>query len=716
MADQKFQTETQKQRWVKYGANVVLATVVVIALGVTVTVLAQGTGRRVDTTAAGVYSLKPQTVNIIRDLKAPIKLVSLYTDLGNADGGTDYAQTVADLLDEYKRKGKNIEVEIIDPVNQPTKVDDLIADVTNKYGGEVAKYREVTETYGKTYADIKAITDEELKKVSALQLDNLGQDPASQGVLLAFVTVQEFPRRLSRSEERIKRLLATKPPDYKAAVESVNDAMELFSQSAGGVVENFNAAKDDPKVPEALRQYMAASVPQYEKIRKLADDQVAKIKALGELKLDDLRQKLREQNAILVLGPNDMRSLSFNQVWTTDNEELRRMQPGAEPRAQFAGEQQVTAAILSLASETKPKVVFVRPGGAPLTSPGFPPFVPGGPFSDIADRLRDYNFEVLEKDLSGMWAMQAQMRGQPAEPEPSDEEIKDAVWIVISMPQQQAGPMGAPPPSIAPKVAEHLKNGGSALTLFLPNGEDLSEALKPWGVSVDTNAIIVHEQLESISGPTANFIEEAKRIPFIFVLNQYGDHLLTQPLRALDGLILPMLPVRTTAADGYKATPLLPTPTDLKVWAERDVEKTLQAEKVTFDPPKDGAAPETGDIPPPLFAGAAVEKTDGKGRLVAIGSAEFMANRYLRILDPELAQRNIPAARFPANAELVTNSVFWLSHMEPLIAISPAAMDVNRIEPMSDGTLRAWRVGVLLIGLPAAVIAAGLGVYFMRRD
>jgi tripartite-type tricarboxylate transporter receptor subunit TctC len=45
--------------------------------------------------------------------------------------------------------------------------------------------------------------------------------------------------------------------------------------------------------------------------------------------------------------------------------------------------------------------------------------------------------------------------------------------------------------------------------------------------------------------------------------------------------------------------------------------------------------------------------------------------------------------------------------MDPMIAISPASMEVSRIEPMSHGTLAFWRWGVLLIGLPMAVLLAG---------
>src|SRR4051812_19645269 len=91
--------ETQKERWVKYGANVALASVVVVVLAVAVVPTAHHPPRRFDMTAGKEYSLKPQTINIIKDLKSPVTLVSLYTHPENATRDkTDYAGAVADLL------------------------------------------------------------------------------------------------------------------------------------------------------------------------------------------------------------------------------------------------------------------------------------------------------------------------------------------------------------------------------------------------------------------------------------------------------------------------------------------------------------------------------------------------------------------------------------------------------------------------------------------
>src|SRR5688572_26482418 len=164
--------ESQQERWIKYGANVVLVTVVVIALAGILTYLAQRAGKRIDTTAGGAYSLKPQTANILRDLKGKTKIVSLYTKEiieGGKSVKSPYVGPVVDLLDEYRRKGKNIEVDSIDPVQNPSKVDDLIAEVTNKYGGEVKAYREVLAAYPKTYEQIKQIATAETAKIAQVQ-------------------------------------------------------------------------------------------------------------------------------------------------------------------------------------------------------------------------------------------------------------------------------------------------------------------------------------------------------------------------------------------------------------------------------------------------------------------------------------------------------------------------------------------------------------------
>jgi hypothetical protein len=65
---------------------------------------------------------------------------------------------------------------------------------------------------------------------------------------------------------------------------------------------------------------------------------------------------------------------------------------------------------------------------------------------------------------------------------------------------------------------------------------------------------------------------------------------------------------------------------------------------------------------------------------------------------------------------MLMNSVFWLARMEPMIAISPAAMDVNRIRQIEPKMLNFWHYGVLLMLLPGLVLVAGATIYAKRRD
>ena len=70
----KTTVETQKQRWMKYGANVALTSILVIALAILVTYVAQRGKKRIDTTAAGDYSLKPQSINLVHGLQSPVSI------------------------------------------------------------------------------------------------------------------------------------------------------------------------------------------------------------------------------------------------------------------------------------------------------------------------------------------------------------------------------------------------------------------------------------------------------------------------------------------------------------------------------------------------------------------------------------------------------------------------------------------------------------------
>jgi hypothetical protein len=184
--------------------------------------------------------------------------------------------------------------------------------------------------------------------------------------------------------------------------------------------------------------------------------------------------------------------------------------------------------------------------------------------------------------------------------------------------------------------------------------------------------------------------------------------MLAEPVRSLDMPLIAAVPVQTTQTQGVTQWNLIPVPTDRPVWGETNVEGALSERDVKLDP--------ATDIAGPLFAGAAAKKDLGEGRVVVYGTFHSFTNDILGFPDMELLRRRVFASRFPGSGELFTNSIFWLAKMEPMIAISPAAMEVSRIEKMTPGVQNFWRTGVLLIGLPLLVILAGGLMYVRRRD
>ncbi len=345
--------ESQSQRWVKYGANVTLTIVLMIVIAALLVYVAQRHDARLDTTSNGVYSLKPQTITVIHDIpKNPngspgITLVSLYTRTSPAKAASrddedqqpvtnsvDEAQTVADLLEEYGRKGTNVDVQVIDPANEPDKLAKLHERLVHDYGNSIQGYQDWLSTWDKKYKELsQKLADQSaaisrLTGSSALGSDDDAEIPGLESNVVRYIKTTEL-RSLSETNDAVAQERGKKYPDWKAATNSVVESLETFSKNADAIAGFFAKSKDDAKVPAPVRKYMADSEPVYRQLKKEADDLVASSKKLGELRVDQLEQALKVDNPILVLGPTDWRILSHAQVWPTDTEMKNVVQGGA---------------------------------------------------------------------------------------------------------------------------------------------------------------------------------------------------------------------------------------------------------------------------------------------------------------------------------------------------------------------------------------------------
>jgi len=843
-APKNLPVETQSQRWVKYGLNVVLTAVIVVILAGFLTYIAQKQNWRKDTTAGGVYSLKPQTVGIVnsldsrmrlqkaqiildvelpkvidklgtlteaapptpptpatqpasklipaaqflrdrlatnravtreslRDAKADgakiadqfrrdlediaaqaaktpapadakkasevqdairtvqslaqqlkefspkMKIVGLFTKARSEENQKVVEdveakpevrfQQVSDLLSEYAQKsGGRISVDMIDPTNDPERLAQFFRDVQEKYGNDVKQYREVLDDYSNTVKEIDTAVKQQgaaMKSLPKVEAENI-----ADALEVASNTFDSIGAGVKQIEAKVKDELGNRVPNYRGATAAVQIWLADVQRRTSALSKAFVRIAEDPKAPAPMKETLKAIAARFTSISSSAEGLVTRITALPELKqFDELQQN--RSNTIAVLGEYDVKSIPFESIYQID--EGVRTEGKVRPR--FAGEQQVSAAIVNLTSSVRKKVAFVRSGGPPLTTPirGTPPFF------ILGQRLRELDIDVLEKDLSGQWAaqamqMQMQMR-MPMPPEASDEDLRDAAWIIPVLPQDPQQLMMNPTAGLGPKIQAHLAAGGSAMLLLTPQTEKM-EFLKEWGIDARTDYVAVHEKIEQQGARSDDPALDWWRQQIVFLVKEYGDHAVTRPLRSLDGFLIAPVPTLAIAPKDkdIQVTSLLPLPNNPSSWGETDIAALREGKNVEFNPKK---GDKDDDLPPPLFAGAAAEKSSTGQRLIVLGSIDFATNQWVGYPDDEIRRstgRLVP--RFPANAELFINSTYWLLKMDAMIAISPASMQISRIDPqMSDGRRDLWRI-LMIAGLPLTILAAGTLVYLKRRD
>jgi len=113
-------------RSARLGYNAVLYTAVFVGLVVVANIFVLQNNERWDLTEQGVYSLSEKSVNVVKGLDKPLRLVAMDTSkMMSLAGGVD-PERVRELLDLYKyHNPKEVSFEIIDPRTKPVEVERL---------------------------------------------------------------------------------------------------------------------------------------------------------------------------------------------------------------------------------------------------------------------------------------------------------------------------------------------------------------------------------------------------------------------------------------------------------------------------------------------------------------------------------------------------------------------------------------------------------------
>jgi len=490
---------------------------------------------------------------------------------------------------------------------------------------------------------------------------------------------------------------------------------------------------DASRIDSASKAFLAASasgeafgevLAELEAVSKKIDD-------LPELKLDEIAERLKQDNIVVVEGDDDVRVVTFDEVWPYADpmgaQSLMGRQDESHRRI-FDGDTAIFNAVLGMQHE-KPfaTVIFVGYETRPsqqmrqFQRPNVGP-VPLGQIETLKARFTAANFVVKQWDLGG--------EGDEAKkPEPEEGTKPIYIFLPPAKPAPQNPFMRQPPQkSFGPKELEQVKKvlGEESRAIFLaisdpvipnpfskPTPYAYQEMLRDeWGVDVETDYWVMRGVMDR-RDPSRFGISLVQMM--YMPLATFTEQPIGEPLKARRVLmrqVCPVLPA-DSLPEGVKVDPILTVPeTSHDMWAEKDI---LRIATVLREGRQDSTftiAPDA--MRPPFPVMVAVENETQKSKIVVAGNGLCYSDGYLaqRVMRFEGEGARVVTDPPPTeNADLLMNMLYWLSDRPELIASGPAPVPViGTIDVASRRSL--WMVTV---GWAFIVLIAGGVVMHVRR-
>ncbi len=584
-----------------------------------------------------------------------------------------------------------------------------------------------------------------------------------RGMLPVQVTLSDFLRmtaqRLTQDAEEAEAVAKNAKPDYQEQFiaqtrQAVGQTVASLKQAASAATEFVGrlAKVDEPsRAAFELVDKEALFGELDETLQALLDAH----KDLPELEDTTISADISGENIVIIEAggedaPRKAEVVTFDEVWQPKGGP--DFGGGDEPRQRvFHGDAAIGSRILKMTNEPFALVLLAYWGAGPEMPPQMrqmipPSDIPLEQLSTVRERLQQANFAVEDWNLN--------------EDMPDPNEHADRPKLLIVLPPPPAAPQSPwqrqpqPTPKFTDahrrKVVDAVDRGIPAvflasfspprrMNMFMPPmqtpyayGDYLRDE---WGIDVLTDYLVI--PAVSDEKMPGRYKVDGQRFSYL-PLSSFTDHPIGKPLQAQRVLWTNLCPVVSKrdvrgrpaeAPEGVEISPILGIPASWQsTWATRRIEDLLrqfQGSEGSYIWPDY----EAGDLRAPFDVAVAatrsVESAEPEStqpaagpdvqpaRLVVLGAGASLMDGYLsqdvavREADGTISLRPPPRA----NADLLINSVYWLTGRETLIASGPVQATMKAIPPTAKIALAAVYCGLL----PAAVIGIGLLVMFKRR-
>lgn len=599
------------------------------------------------------------------------------------------------------------------------------ADEGEKADKEIQRAAREVDKLGQKY---RAVTDHSLWSIQASigggmvvklpmtrQLSEIGKSFSDLRLQILGIIDKGDDEQMQRAVKKLREFTAAFDDNVKSAAQSLGKLADRIGQ----VDPVSKTILDESRGNGFLKGSLDA-----------IDKLLADVNALPELKLGNLADDIKDDNAIVIEANKKVRVLKFDEVWPVKTmiNDPQAIGPEGPPRI-FNGDAVISAAILALTRD-KPfaTVVFVSyqtkqdPQQQMFMRPQPPP-IPSEDLSALRKRLDEANFKIKDWDLGAG-------PGGPPEPEAGTTNL---FVILPPAPPQSPNPfMQAPPPKgfgdeERKRIADALKGESRAVYLTTwdvrqggPFGGGLtspkyalSDMLKnQWGVTVDSQYRITWIEPDP-RNPDKIGVNGEKFT--VIPLNSFTDQPIGKPFQYNPVRIVEACPLKIadTPPTGVKPEPVLTVPSGDE-FVGADVRDLIKIINEIANPSANGTVQRSNSLlksPFTIMLAARNEQTKAQA-VIFSGGRSITDSVIARPIIKQVNGRIVSEAAPITNAELMVNSLFWLLGENKLIASGPpAAPSIKSIEPERMTVLRA-----LVYGLwPAAILLPGLLIWFARR-
>ena len=423
--------ETQNSRRFKYGINVMISVVVVLAIVVILNIISYKrlAHLRLDMTATRLYSLSEQTQKLLSKMEKDVQIVTLISR------NAEEINKAKDLISEYDNYSSHITVQHIDPARQLARVEQFYGTIKARYTDTVKPLEDAIEQGRKTVSQLAGDIAEQKKLMVALMENKAFTDGQEKQLLEQVIrSFARFDSEFKQTSEQLDKTLESALPDYTGSLDVLKSLISQYDEKVYAVVVDYlKKFQETSKQPGDIKNKLLELSDSFKATRVRIGQVLPLLRSIkaGE-EYTKVTQQIAQPDAVVLVGEDQIRVISLVDMFRMPQEQQQQMAEGKQPELQFLGEEKITGNLLAMSMDIQPLVVFIQ------GSPRQPILGPQGQYQAVAERLQNLNFEVKDWSPQGRPNPRTGQPGQPA-PAPEPKDGQSVVWIVT--PIEPTNPM-----------------------------------------------------------------------------------------------------------------------------------------------------------------------------------------------------------------------------------------------------------------------------------